>query len=45
MMEMAGGAAGGAAPGVSGGETNPWTAQFFTVGEIPDTPPPQEYVR
>ena len=40
-----GGAAGGAAPGVSGGETNPWTAQFFTVGEIPDTPPPQEYVR
>ena len=28
----------------SAGEENPWTAQFFAAGAIPDAPPPREMV-
>jgi hypothetical protein len=28
----------------SGGEDNPWTAQCFAPGAIPDAPPPREMV-
>ena len=28
----------------SAGEDNPWTAQFFAAGAIPDAPPPREMV-